>query len=175
MSFVVLVSLVLSAALFAWSGGSKVAGPRRWREVLGRYRFGPLTPVLAVGVPVLEVGIAVTLVTGGSRVGSAAMLASLAGFSMAVLRLRRLEGNRLPCGCFGRTTSRDFRSILVRNAVLALAAVPPLIHDRDVSVMRELGWPSGGEALPALAAVVGIAIMVWMISVTSSAFRAGAE
>ncbi|CAN5822647.1 hypothetical protein BH23ACT1_BH23ACT1_13930 [soil metagenome] len=78
--------------------------------------------VLAVGVPVVELGLAVSLVVVPSWAGIVA-LAVLAGFTAFVVQAIR-RGDPQGCGCFGATRPAPMGPTeVVRNGLLALGAV----------------------------------------------------
>jgi hypothetical protein len=150
--------------VFAWSAAAKVLRMKEWREAVPRYRLpGVLTPLTVAGVPVAEAGVVILFLVGASRVAAALTLLLLAAFSMAVMRARRLEGDRLPCGCFGKTKRRDYRVMIVRNAALALLAMPVLLRGSDTSLSEGVGAPSASEIVPALLVVIGLALAGWML------------
>lgn len=158
----------LLAVAFVWAALAKASRPPAWRSALLGYRLPDqlVTPAL-VGVPVVEVVAAFLLAAGGAatKAGAALAVALLAAFSLAVLRARRLEGDRLPCGCFGGTGSRDYRLMLVRNAFLGAVAAAVLLVPR--LARYELEVPSSGEVVPALLVAGAAAAITWLaLSVT---------
>ncbi len=111
----------------------------------------------------VEGAVPILFIFGASRAAGALSLALLSAFSLAVLRARRLEGDRLPCGCFGKTTSRDYRMMIVRNALLATAAAVALSPGRDVALLEGLGAPNGSEAIAVVLSAAGIGLIAWMV------------
>jgi hypothetical protein len=101
---------------------------------------------------------------GRQRAAAAVALASVAVFSVALLRLAARDGVRVACGCFGRA-SIDVRVALVRNLVLAATAVSAwslAIPDPRLTL------PEAADALPALlvaGALVVAAITAWRSTV----------
>jgi hypothetical protein len=90
----------------------------------------------------------------------------LLAFSFAIVRARARLGDRLPCACFGRERSRDYRLLLLRNAGLAMvagmvAAGAPVV---DVSAIRA---PEGSEWLPATLSLTGAAAAFAMLRTAS--------
>ena len=151
------------AITFAWAAGAKVARWSTWRATLPGYGIarGLLGPV-AVGVPLLEATVSTLAVAGVTRVAMAAALALLSAFSFGVLRARARQGDRLPCGCFGRTEERDYRVMLARNAVLAALAGAVLLFGREVELLSGAGAPDMKDAVPGLLVAVGALLAVWM-------------
>lgn len=157
-----LFSLLLASA-FGWAAVAKTARPRAWSSALNGYRLPRSVATAAlVGVPVVEVFVAGLLLVGGDagRAGAALGVALLAAFSMAVLRARGLQGDRLPCGCFGGSASRDYRLMLVRNSVLGLVAAAVLVLPE-----RPLGLdpPGTADALPAVLVALGLVLVGWLV------------
>ena len=158
----------LLAVAFVWAAVAKASRPSAWRVALGGYRLpGPLLVPALVGVPAAEILAGFLLAAGGvaTRAGAALCVGLLAAFSLAVLRARRLQGDRLPCGCFGGNGSRDYRLMLVRNAFLGGVAAAVLLVPRLADY--ELEAPSSSQVVPALLVVVGVALIAWLaVSVT---------
>lgn len=167
------VSSLLLVVTFAWASAAKVLRWRRWRDALARYRLGgALERVALVGVPVAEALVVVLLVMGLVKIGAALVMALISAFSLAVVRARGFEGDRLPCGCFGRATARDYREMLVRNALLAfLAAVVLLIAVVAGARNVTLPYPSGGDVVPAALVVAGLAVGVWLLRQVNVSLR----
>jgi len=145
------------AAAFAWAGFAKILRPSAWRRALGSYRLGALRPFTASIVPVFELAVPVLIAAGRIAAGSELALAMLGAFSLAVLRARRLSGDRLACGCFGRSRVRDYRAILARNAALAAIAVAA-VAGRHAESTAALHRPGGAEILPAALAALGLVL-----------------
>lgn len=166
-----LVPFLLAVAFF-WAAIAKGSRPSAWRAALLGYRLpaGIVTPTLVV-VPVAELGTGFLLSAGGdaSKAGAALAVALLAAFSLAVLRARRLQGDRLPCGCFGGSGSRDYRLMLVRNAFLGAVAAAILLVPRVARY--ELAAPDSSQALPAVLVGVGVALIGWLVMTARGAGR----
>lgn len=169
-----IVSLVL-AFVFAWSSSAKASRPRTWWELLGRYRLGPLRFPVAVGVPVAEAAVAILLFRERQMIGAGLALVLLAAFSAAILRLRSLEGSRLPCGCFGKTKTRDFRVVLGRNCLLALLSAAILLNGEDFEVFEGLGAPDGSDIIPVALGIMGIVAVIWLAVNVQGSFKKGQQ
>lgn len=168
-----LAALVL-VVTFSWSTVAKVARPALWRETLARYRPAqPLDTLALFGAPLFEAAVVGGIAGGLPHASAALALALLAAFSLAVLRLRGLEGDRLPCGCFGKTKARDFRLMLARNAALAVAAALVLGAPRDARFLAGLAVPQASEIIPAVLVLLGIALALWLAITVASSFRKG--
>jgi methylamine utilization protein MauE len=172
------VRLVASAAgllgaAFAWSAGAKIARPASWRPVLAAYGLARwMERTSLIGVPVAEVAIVGLVVLGMHRTVGIAALVMLAAFSVAILRARRRFGDEIACGCFGTSEPRDYRILLVRNAVLACGASIAAVGGVDAPRFSVPGLPTVGEALPAALAAIGIAVTAWMLASLLRSLRA---
>jgi hypothetical protein len=143
---------------FAWAGTLKVGRPNRWRSYLSTYGLPRLIKGAAfLGVPWVELGIALALVLGRTAVGAGAAAVLVVLFSASILRARRLQqSDKLDCGCLGGRTARDYRILLLRNAALGVAALvliasPP----RDWQPVLSLSGP--GMLAAALILLIGAA------------------
>jgi hypothetical protein len=98
----------------------------------------------------------------------------VAAFSAAIVRARAITGDRVPCGCFGSTTTRDYRSMLVRNAALALAAAVVMVRGEGGGPLQGFAPPRAGELLPAALVVVGVvfvAFIAWQAALMTRGHR----
>jgi hypothetical protein len=132
------------ASVFAWAAVAK--GARRHETVAAFDGLGvPAPAVVAVAVPVGELGVAAALVARPD-VGGALALAALAAFTLViVLALRR--GADTGCGCFGSRHSAPVNpSDVVRNGLLAAFAV-------IATGARHLVAPSVADVLVGIGAV----------------------
>ncbi|MBA2273526.1 MAG: hypothetical protein H0W21_06450 [Actinobacteria bacterium] len=161
LAFAAAVSL---AGMFAWAAAAKAIWPAGWRGAVGGFGLGRRAePLVSVAVPVVELGVALTILWGGARAGAALALALLAAFSAAVVRARSLQGDRLPCGCFGRATVRDYRMMLARNVLGGgLAAVVLLAGARE-GILEGSVAPSGPELMPAALTCLGTVLAGWTL------------
>jgi hypothetical protein len=169
------VARLLASALgltFAWAALAKLARPRAWLEALAGYRPPERLRVpIAIAVPAVEGVIAGLYFSGGTRLAAALTLFLTALFSLAILRARRLQGTRLPCGCFGSNKERDYRALLARNTVLAVAAAALLLFGRDVKGYPAM--PSGDAWVAAALVALGAALIVWLVFGVRSGLRRG--
>lgn len=158
------------AAVFVWAAASKLFSFTRWNVTLNGYGLPrALRAIAAPAVPVLEI-VAATLLLFVTRTGAAAALAILSMFCLAILRAREKTGDKLPCGCFGGSEQRDYRTMLWRNAFLAgLAAIVLFAEGRVAPVMP--GAPAGGEWLAAALVVVGALVALWTALRVTDALR----
>lgn len=169
------VCSALIAVVFAWSAGTKIAQPQAWRTVLQRYRLGGISTPAVVLVPGAEALVVALVLLGETRAAGAMSVGMLSAFTLAVVRLRNTEGDRLPCGCFGSSKVRDYRIVLLRNTLLGSAAAVMLAGDRDVALLDGIGVPSGSQIVPALLVVVAVAAAVWLLYSVTRSFKRGIE
>jgi hypothetical protein len=124
-----------------------------------------------VGVPVLEVAVAALVLAGAPLTGASLALVLLAAFSGVILRARAFHGDRIPCGCFGRTSARDYRTLLARNVALGALAATVLVSGASFPLLEWTRLPRGGEIVAALLAVAGLALAGWMARRAHTALR----
>jgi hypothetical protein len=124
-----------------------------------------------IAVPVAEVAIVGLVVGGMHRTAGIAALAILAAFSAAILMARRRFGNVVACGCFGTNVARDYRILLLRNALLAGGASIAALGGVDAPRIGVPGLPTAGDALPAALAVTGIVVAAWMLASSLRSLR----
>jgi hypothetical protein len=151
------------ALTFAAAAVTKLARRAAWRRTLGVYGL-PSTAIgsVALGVPVVELGVATLVLLGFASTAGLASLLVLATFSVAIVLGRVRAGRRLECGCFGGSTSRDYRVLLARNLALAGVAFVAWTAGKDASLVRSLGEPVGADLLPAALVVAGLALAAWV-------------
>jgi uncharacterized membrane protein YphA (DoxX/SURF4 family) len=165
------VVAALLGVTFVWAAVAKLVRWARWREALRAYALPPGVARLATpSVPIVELAVAALVLSGRTKVGAALTLVLLSGFSGALLHAQQRRGNRLPCGCFGRATERDYRLMLARNALLAGLAAVLLVTRGDVWVADGLSTPSAADLLPVLLVVGGVGLGVWLVLRTLGSF-----
>jgi hypothetical protein len=159
-------------AVFGWSAGAKIARPASWRRVLAAYGLPPwLQRTSVIGVPLAEVAMVGLVVVEMHRTAGIAALAILVALSAAILQARRRFGNVVACGCFGTSVSRDYRTLLLRNALLAGGASIAVLGGVDAPRISVPGLPTAGDALPAAFAVAGIVVAAWMLASSLRSLR----
>ena len=147
---------------FAWAAFSKVASYERWRGALRGYGLpGGFERVAGPGTPALEIVAVLLVLTGPLEVAGAVMLALLASFCLVILSARASKGDRLPCGCFGGTTERDYRLMLIRNAALAVPA-GVLVLSGESGLIDRLRSVEGSDVLPLGLVLLAGGLIVWM-------------
>jgi hypothetical protein len=157
------------AVTFAWAAASKLIRFAPWRAALEPYGLPVfLRSIAAVGVPIAELAVVVLLLAGSVRAGTALAMGLLATFSAGLLRARAAQGDRLPCGCFGRTQERDYRVLLLRNALLALLGAVVLTVGAGSETSIDVG---SGDLAPVALVLAGIGLIGWMAAQASTAMR----
>jgi hypothetical protein len=165
------VASILLAAVFGWAALAKIVRWKAWRTALAGYRLPPLIGSIAfLGTPLAEAAVTALLLSGQTLMGGAGALALLSAFSFIVLRARAARGDRLPCGCFGKATSRDYRTLLLRNGALSIVAAVLLIGGENVSVARGVSL-SRAAVVPAVLVLAGVSLVAWMVLYAAPALR----
>ena len=160
--------------VFAWSACAKFVRFDDWREALAGYRLPAILERIArLLVPVVELLVPVLFIAGRVKAGAALVVALVAAFSLAVLRARSFEGDRLPCGCFGKRKVHDYRLMLIRNSFLGGLAAVLLLAGDDVPIFEGIGAPGSSEVVPVTLTVVGLIGLGWALWAASTAFRKG--
>jgi hypothetical protein len=153
------------AVSFFWASMSKLTGWGRWRRTLSTHAFPRRAERLAGwAVPAVESLVPTLTLLGRQRAAVVVAVASIAVFSVTLLRLAARDGVRVACGCFGRA-SIDVRLALVRNLALAATAI---VSWSLAAPDPRLTLPQAGDALPALLVVGALAvtaITVWRSTV----------
>ena len=163
------VALAVLAVVFAWAAGAKLFGLASWRRALDGYELPRPAALLAFWItPIAEIAVVALALASQGRAAAAVALILLGGFTGGLLRARALHGERVPCGCFGKTTERPVSLMLWRNAALALASIIVLTGPREASLVAGVRWPSGSEALPAVLVVLGVALAAWSVRIAYS-------
>jgi hypothetical protein len=106
--------------------------------------------------------------TAGS--GAAALLIA---FSVAIVVARVRRGRQLACGCFGGVTTRDYRVLLARNALLGIAAGAAWVAGTDRVNLGSLSMPRGDELLPAALVIAGLVLSTWAVASAIRLLRGG--
>ncbi|MGH2735909.1 MAG: MauE/DoxX family redox-associated membrane protein [Actinomycetota bacterium] len=174
----IVAAFVLSVA-FAWAALAKLLSYPQWQEALARYEFPhAVTPLLAAIVPFVELAAVALLLLVSIKAGAALSVAMLAGFSLAIMRARALQGEKLPCGCFGKSTERDWRLMLLRNSLLALPAALALLSSNQGGIVENASVLRN-EVVPVLLVVLALLAVAWLaaevMSVTKKLGKGGAR
>jgi hypothetical protein len=169
------VAAAILAVAFGAAAAAKVAGARSWRRSLASYRLpAAVERIAGPSVPAVEIVLAAMPFVGLVSSAGLASLVVLGLFSAAIVAGRIRVGRRLDCGCFGASSARDYRVLLVRNGALAVAAVVAWQKGVDDSLGGALGMPSGPDLLPAALVLLGLGLAAWVAVQTLVVVRRGA-
>lgn len=163
---------VLSAAalavVFSLSTASKVLASPRWRRSLAAHRLPSVAERIASwSVPLGEAFVPALIIMGLPRAAGTWALLLLTVFSIELIRLRRLVGAVVPCGCFGGREVVDFRAALMRNVALGLLAPVIVVFGHDQPMLRWPSAPTTADLVPlalALSALLAAVLTAWRAS-----------
>jgi len=142
---------------------TKLARGAAWRRTLAAYRLpGGVSRLVASVIPVVELVIVGLVVAGLGATAGLVSLVALVSFSAAIVVARVRSGRRLGCGCFGGSTTTDYRVLLTRNLALAGIALGAWRMGEDAPLVRSLREPGGADLLPAALLVLGLALAAWV-------------
>jgi hypothetical protein len=113
---------VLLGGVFLIAGAGKLLRMDRFRESLESYRLAPARPLLARVVPLVELTLGGSLITGVSGAGWAAA-GLLAVFSLALVAELAAGASPTSCGCLVPGAGLPAGLALIRNGLLAAVAV----------------------------------------------------
>ncbi len=153
---------------FTWSAAFKLFRFAEWRDAIRVYGFpSPVGNAALVLVPLAELACVALLLLNQFAAAGAMSAALLAAFCAALLRARARTGDRLPCGCFGRTEPRDYRVLLLRNVALLIPSLLVILLARSGTA----GLPPAGDVFPAALVVVGVVMLGWTSAQVVDALR----
>lgn len=143
------------AALLLVAGSRKLRNPQLFRVVLVRLHL-PAPRVLAYVIALLEVGVGLTTLATGARVGLLLQMALYALFVPASLFLR--ERGATDCGCFGGSSPPSrwhvgVDTLLSAGALLAMIFGSPSY----LAVLRNV------DAIHALGIVLALGVPLWLL------------
>jgi hypothetical protein len=167
------VAAVALAIAFGWAAVTKVVRARRWRRSLQWYGFGGFEGTVALGVPVVELGIGVLPFVGLPSTAGVLSLWVLAALSVGIVAARIRNGPRLDCGCFGAARVRDYRLLLARNGALAIVALVAWRRGADTWIGADVVAPSGGELVPVALVALGLVLATLVVVATVRTVRRG--
>jgi hypothetical protein len=168
------VAAAVLAVAFGAAGVAKLVRRGTWRRALAAYRLPAGVERLALhAVPPVELALAALPLAGLVSTAGLASLGVLGAFTAAIALARVRVGRRLDCGCFGTAAVRDYRLLLARNGLLALAATVAWRTGADEPVLGSLRLPGREELLPAVLVLGGVAIASWLGLRTLTVVRRG--
>jgi hypothetical protein len=168
------MAAAILSATFGAAAAAKLLRPGRWRRSLHSYRLPPAVEgVAVVVVPASELAVAALPFVGLSSTAGGLAIVLLTVFSGAIVAGRIRVGARLDCGCYGGTRARDYRVLLGRNALLAVAAAVAWRSAPDAPFGDSLGMPAGSQLLPAALVAGGLCLAAWLTVEAVAAVRRG--
>ncbi|MGR6962882.1 MauE/DoxX family redox-associated membrane protein [Geodermatophilus sp. URMC 61] len=146
---------VVLGGVWVVAGLLKLPDPAAAERAVRAYQLAPeaLVPVLAFGLPVLEIAIGVLLLAGVFvRPAAAVSALLLAGFTAAVASAWA-RGLTIDCGCFGGGGHVDadqtaYLSEILRDVVLLAASVLLALRPRTRLALLDRARPATGRAIP---------------------------
>jgi hypothetical protein len=155
-----IVPPVALTVAFGWAAAAKLMGPAAWRGTVDAHSLPPPVRVATlVAVPGAEAAVPVLILVGSIHAAAGLALVLLVVFSIALIRLRRTVGDRVPCGCFGPSRTRNVRLLLARNLGLAIIATAALAGPDWI---LGVAAPAGSDVVPAALATGGAVLAVVM-------------
>lgn len=130
----------LLSFLFVWGGGLKLLDPKVFAATLSHYDLIPeaLLPVVAVGLPALEVAAGAALLF--SVRGSLEVITGLLFLFVFVLGWGILNDLNVDCGCFGPEDlagQQSLRQAFIRDLLL-IGAASVLYYSRRVRAGQQI-------------------------------------
>lgn len=162
---VALAVCLLLAATLALAGFAKLRDPDPFRRTVGSVLPAAATETVVRMLPVVELALAVLLVSGvANRVVVVVVAALFVGFILALRAVERRAAGPAAhplarCNCFGASGDGDPRTGQVRNGLLLAAAAALIVWP------AEPVWQAGPEdVLGAISVVVGL-VCAWSLLV----------
>lgn len=143
------------AALFAWAGRAKLRSRARTTRSFRAIGL-PVPGALAIGVPVVELVLALTLLVVPA-VAATATIALLAAFTVVLARIV-LAGREVSCACFGSAGSETVTWVeLARNGALISVALVIAITGTTPVVPGIAALIAAGTVAATLAVLLALA------------------
>jgi uncharacterized membrane protein YphA (DoxX/SURF4 family) len=118
---------VLLGAIFLQAGVQKLRHLRAWQGVLGNYRMLPelIVPAVSISLPLIEIALAIALVSNVLPVPSALCASALLmAFTIAIATNIARGRSEIDCGCFQSTLRQTLSGkLLARNIALIVVAL----------------------------------------------------
>jgi peroxiredoxin len=163
MDTVLLASRLLLAGVFLLAAATKLADRRGSRAAMVGFGVPDrLAPMLAVGLPVAELAVAVALMPAATaRWGAVGALGLLVAF-VAGIGVSLARGRAPDCHCFGQLHSAPAGpATLARNAALALVAGVVVWGGRTSPSLLEMTAGEAGALALAAVAAVALVVLEW--------------
>lgn len=131
--FIVIACRLALAVIFLYAAVEKIIDPREFAVAIYNYDLLPDIAVnmLAVILPMLEIFLAVSLISG-IYVRGASLTASFLFLAFAIaLSASLLRGLDISCGCFGKSSENINWLYLIRDLSLFLMSIFVFLVDED--------------------------------------------
>ncbi len=134
LAFVVLAMRWLVGVVFLYASFDKLTDPAAFAQAIANYRMVPMPLLHAFAwlLPVVEAVVGAALILGWQRRGAALLAAVMTVMFIVAIGAALARDLDISCGCFhtegGHGVGRD---LLVRDVLLLLASLVPLLAPRD--------------------------------------------
>lgn len=156
-----LIAQVALSAVFAVSGGAKLldrSGTRAAVQGFGLPRV--LAGPIAIALPIVELALALALLTGPMIVASLVAITLLTVFTVLVGRVVRL-GRAPACACFGSASTEPVSGrTIIRNLALLVVALLTFANTDASAIQRVLDLDGAGRAIVVLSVALALTIVV---------------
>jgi uncharacterized membrane protein YphA (DoxX/SURF4 family) len=127
-----LICRLVLAALFLYAAVEKIIDPREFAKAIYFYQIVPdfAVNLMAVVLPVLEIILALSLISGIYLRGASLISSCLFLLFAAALSISLFRGLDISCGCFGKSSGSINWLYLVRDISLCLMSLWILFFDR---------------------------------------------
>ena len=129
----VMICRLVLGVVFIYASWDKLLDPAGFAQNIHHYRMVPyaLLHPFAVFLPMLEMVVGVALILGIQLRGAALLTLLMNLMFIVALATALARGLDISCGCFHTDGGHAVGvSLLVRDAFLALACLPPLLFQR---------------------------------------------
>jgi hypothetical protein len=148
------LGLLALALTLSWAAAAKIVRNHAWRrQLLGYHLPRPLRIVGFLVLPWVELAVAASFLWQPG-LGAMSTIVLMLIFSVTIVRARlKQRSNKIGCGCFGGSSVKDYRLLLLRNAAVVALAVAVIAGGADVQP------PS--SAIAVLVAAIALVAAAW--------------
>ena len=165
MDLVLLAARLVLAAVFAVAAVAKFADRDGFRRAVEDFGVpAKLSAVVAIILPVVELGVAIALIsTSFAWWGAVGALALLAVFTVVIV-VNLARGRHPKCQCFGQLHAAPVgRSTLIRNLILAAIAGYVVWQGRLDVGASAIAWLFGLSVMEAAALIALVLVVVMLV------------
>ena len=130
---VVMTCRLVLGGVFIYASWDKLMDPAGFAQNIHHYRMVPYAPLhpFALFLPMLEMVVGVALILGVHLRGAALLTLLLNVMFIVAISTALVRGLDISCGCFNTDGGHAVGlSLLVRDFLLLLACLPPLLFQR---------------------------------------------